>query len=66
MSHGCYGAGFGAGEDFETRRYRLHLVAMIHPDLRIAVQTLEQRVRFDPVEYSQAVLTLVAFSHVAA
>ena len=45
---------------------RFHLVAMVHPDLRVAVQAFEKRVRLRRMQDCQAVLALVALSDVAA
>ncbi len=66
MGHGRDGASSVPARISKPGGTRFHLVAMIHPNLRIAVQALEQLVRFDGLEHRQAVLAFVAFSHMAA
>ncbi len=67
MSHGGHGASGGAAEHVETLGSSLHLVAMVHPDLRVRRSDRRRAGAACAVRESRkSVLAFVAFADAAA
>ncbi len=66
MRHGGHGASGSAAKNVEAFGNRLHLIAMIHPNLQLAVQIGQELVRMSGVESREAVLAFFALADPAA
>ena len=66
VGDGRHGTCKRAAQDIETFGSQFHLVAMIHPDLQLTVQTGKKRVRAPGLESGESILALLTLADAPA